>query len=70
MSDQNPSLAPELVSLWQEFAKIPGITSRDAVALAVGTMQCEMLNDALIMLGDMADALNDMRPIPGERSLH
>ena len=53
MSDEmQQTVAPELVELVREYSRVPGLTSRDAVALAVATMQCDMLNDMIVVLGD------------------
>lgn len=46
----------------------PAMPLSDAIALAVAAQQAELLNDLIVVVGDCADALNDMRPTVVPRS--
>ena len=57
--------ADELVGLVNEIrAACPDLTFNQVIELAIAAQQSTLLNDAVIVLGDIADALNDMRPTP------
>lgn len=69
MSVDNNEIVPALLDLVRHYAEA-GMSESNATRLAIATLECDMLNDGLMILGDIADALNDMRPIPGSRELH
>lgn len=63
--------ACELLELVEHIREAcPDMPLQHAIALAVAAQQNDLLNDAVIVLGDIADALNDMRPTPTPGRLH
>lgn len=63
--------ARELVDLVAEIrTAAPDMLLQHAIPLAIAAQQAAMFDDAVIVLGDIADALNDMRPAPPPDKVH
>lgn len=50
--------------------RIPELSMADAIAIAAAAQQTTVLADIAVTLGDIADALNDMRPPADPRTLN
>lgn len=58
----NPRLKELVDMVTMLRAEAPDLPLPSAIALAIAAQQTEIADDMVIVLGDIADALNDMRP--------